>query len=210
MSSKYLEISEIKSLQIEVTSHCNLMCPQCGRVHYGKLNPLLNLSDLKPEDYDKIFYEEKLPSLKQVFLNGNFGDPVISKHINYLIEILLKKEIIVKVFTNGSLRNSSWWENLGKLFAKTQNEVVFSIDGLKDTNSIYRVNSQWDKIMENVSAYLKSGAKARWDFLVFKHNQHQVEEAQALAKKMGFKNFVKKKTSRFIVIEKKNNDSKKI
>ena len=185
------------------------MCPQCGRVVNGKLNPLLSLSELTPGDYDKIFYEEKLPSLNQVFLNGNFGDPVISKHIDYLIEILLKKEISLKIFTNGSLRNTSWWENLGKLFKKTKNEVVFSIDGLKDTNPIYRVNSQWNKIMENASAYLKFGAKARWEFLVFKHNEHQVEQAQALAKKMGFKSFVKKNTQRFVIIEKQKTIQRK-
>lgn len=62
---------------------------------------------------------------------------------------------------------------------------MFSIDSLKDTNSIYRVDSQWNKLMENASAYLKFGAKARWDFLVFKHNEHQVEQAQASAKIKG-------------------------
>ena len=197
MNSKYLEIEEITALQIEVTSRCNLMCPQCGRVSKGKLNPLLTLSELTPDDYDKIFYEEKLPSLQEVFLNGNFGDPIISKHIDYLIEINLKKNLRLKIFTNGGLRSHSWWESLGKKFAKTKNEIVFAIDGLKDTNPIYRVNSNWDKIIENAEAYLKSGARARWDFLIFKHNEHQVEQAQALAKKMRFKTFIKKKTTRF-------------
>ncbi|MBC6415016.1 MAG: hypothetical protein GDA46_01300 [Bdellovibrionales bacterium] len=205
MKSKYLEISDIRSLQIEVTSRCNLMCPQCARVHDGKLNPLLSLSELTPEDYDKIFFEEKIPSLQEVLFNGNFGDPVISKHIDYAIEILLQKGIAIKIFTNGSLRKASWWKNLGQLFANTKNEIVFSIDGLKDTNFIYRVNSKWDKIMENVSAYLSSGAKARWDFLIFKHNEHQVEEAKTLAKKMGFKTFLKKKTKRFVTEEKNLN-----
>ena len=51
--------------------------------------------------------------------------------------------------------------------------------------------------MENAEAYLKAGGIARWDFIVFKHNEHQVEQAEALAKKMGFKQFRIRKTSRF-------------
>ena len=49
--------------------------------------------------------------------------------------------------------------------------------------------------MENAEAYLKAGGIARWDFIVFKHNEHQVEQAEALAKKMGFKQFRIRKTS---------------
>ena len=52
--------------------------------------------------------------------------------------------------------------------------------------------------MENASAYIQAGGKARWDFLIFEHNHHQIQEAKALAKKMGFKQFQEKKTARFV------------
>ena len=39
--------------------------------------------------------------------------------------------------------------------------------------------------------------KAVWDFIVFRHNEHQVEEARVLAKELGFKSFNVKKTGRF-------------
>lgn len=199
--TKYLDTSEINTLQIEVTSLCNLACPQCARIYKGKLNPLLSLSELNPEDYERIFYKENPPQLKEVIFNGNFGDPVASKYLNHAIEILIKKKIFIKIFTNGSLRSVSWWKNLGQKFSNTNNTVVFSIDGLKDTNAIYRVNSQFEKIMDNARAYIQAGGKARWDFLIFHHNKHQVEEAKALAKKMGFKAFLEKKTARFLVNE---------
>ena len=194
---KYLDISEIKALQIDITSKCNLMCPQCGRVENGKLNPRLPLVELSPENYDIIF-SQNCPQLKEIVLNGSYGDPVASKYIDYLIEKTESKNIQLKIFTNGSLRVSNWWKNLGKKFSQTNNMVVFSIDGLKDTNSIYRVNSNFDRIMENVQAYIKEGGKARWDFLVFEHNQHQLETAKKLAKKLGFKQFQVKYTTRFL------------
>ena len=51
--------------------------------------------------------------------------------------------------------------------------------------------------MENAEAFISAGGRARWDFIVFKHNQHQVEEAEKLANKMGFKQFRIRKTARF-------------
>ena len=205
--TKYLDISEIKTLQIEVTSLCNLACPQCSRIFRGKLNPLLPLSELVPEDYDNIFQGAILSQLEKVIFNGNNGDPVASKYINYAVDKCMEGGVKVQLFTNGSLRDSSWWKDLGNQFSKTNNSVVFSIDGLKDTNAIYRVNSNFDKIMDNVSSYINEGGKARWDFLVFKHNEHQVESAKAFAKKIGFTAFQEKYTARFVVCE---NDRKTV
>lgn len=196
---KYLDFSEIKALQVEPTSNCNLLCPQCERVVDGKINPILPLTELTPEDYDRIFTDDLTAQLKSVVFNGNYGDPVASRHLNYAINKLLRRNIIiVTLFTNGSLKNTSWWSDLGRQLSGTSSKVVFSIDGLEDTNSIYRINSNFKKIMENASAYIQAGGQARWDFLVFEHNHHQIQKAKALAKKMGFKRFQEKKTTRFI------------
>ena len=36
--------------------------------------------------------------------------------------------------------------------------------------------------------FIEAGGVAYWDMLVFKHNEHQIEEVRQLAKNMGFKN----------------------
>ena len=196
---KYLDFSELKSLQIEPTSKCNLLCPQCGRVVNGKINPLLPLAELAPEDYDRIFTDDLISQLEHVIFNGNYGDPVASQYLDYAIDKLLREKAeALTLFTNGSLKSTFWWHDLGRKFSGTNSKVVFSIDGLEDTNSIYRVNSNFQKIMKNVTAYIQAGGRARWDFLIFKHNYHQVDKARELAKKMGFKNFQGKKTARFV------------
>ena len=194
---KYLDISEVKAFQIDITSKCNLMCPQCPRVENGTLNPILPLMELSPKDYDIIF-SQNCPNLAEIVLNGNYGDPVASQHIDYLVEKAENTNIRLKIFTNASLRTSDWWSNLGEKFRQMNSMVVFSIDGLKDTNSIYRINSNFDKIMENVKSYIAGGGKARWDFLVFEHNRHQLESAKQLAKKLRFAQFQVKYTTRFL------------
>jgi hypothetical protein len=63
---------------------------------------------------------------------------------------------------------------------------VFSIDGLEDTNSVYRQNVSWSKLMTNAQSYINAGGSAHWDMLVYRHNQHQVDECEQLAREMGF------------------------
>jgi len=97
------------------------------------------------------------------------------------------------MFTNGSGRTTSFWQEL----AKVVSYVRFSIDGLEDTNHLYRRGTQWGRIMESASAFIAAGGRAEWDFIVFRHNEHQIEEARALAGRLGFRRFFVKKTSRF-------------
>jgi hypothetical protein len=51
--------------------------------------------------------------------------------------------------------------------------------------------------MENAQAFIAAGGRARWDYIVFAHNEHQVEAAEALSKDMGFERFQYKKSARF-------------
>jgi sulfatase maturation enzyme AslB (radical SAM superfamily) len=95
--------------------------------------------------------------------------------------------------TNGGARPDYFWEDLADINVV----VTFSIDGLEDTNHLYRQKVKWERVMENAKAFINRGGCAKWDFIVFKHNEHQVEEARQLAMDMGFEKFQVKKTGRF-------------
>jgi MoaA/NifB/PqqE/SkfB family radical SAM enzyme len=142
---------------------------------------------------------EHLEHLEKVFFCGTVGDPCAD--ISLLKKIMWIKEtkpnIVVGINTNGSIRNPKWWSECGNLLTNLYDYVVFAIDGLEDTNHIYRVNVQFKKIMENSKAYIETGASAHWDMLVFDHNKHQVDECKQLAKDMGFNWFRSKETDRW-------------
>jgi MoaA/NifB/PqqE/SkfB family radical SAM enzyme len=99
--------------------------------------------------------------------------------------------------TNGGIRFPDWWTRLAKVMNKPNDYVVFSIDGLEDTNHLYRRNVRWSKVMDNAKAFIDAGGSAHWDMLVFEHNKHQVDEAHKLAKDMGFNWFRAKVSRRF-------------
>jgi len=75
--------------------------------------------------------------------------------------------------------------------------VIFGIDGIGGTSSVHRRNTDYNKVIRNATAYILAGGKAKWDFIVFKHNEHQVNMARQLSKELGFLSFQVKKTSRF-------------
>ena len=69
------------------------------------------------------------------------------------------------------------------------NFIVFGSDGLSDTNHIYGRNTQWKFIMDSARTFIDAGGQAIWDFIVFEHNQHQVEKARTLSATLGFSKF---------------------
>jgi MoaA/NifB/PqqE/SkfB family radical SAM enzyme len=108
--------------------------------------------------------------------------------------------------TNAGAKNETWWRDLATTFGR-MGAVIFSVDGLRDTNHIYRQGVVWNNVERNMKAFISAGGRARWDFLIFEHNQHQVEEAEALANEWGCEKFMKKKTGRFIDTKTKPKES---
>ena len=197
--NKYLAIDNIKSIQIDHTSRCNCMCPQCARVSEGIVNPRMPIDELTVEDYKVIFPSTIIKQVELITQCGNYGDIVASNTILDCLEWLRENGSTahINIMTNGSARNADWWKRLASIIG-LNGRVTFSIDGLEDTNHLYRVGANWNKIIKNVSTYIENGGRARWDYLIFDHNQHQVEEAEKLAREIGFESFYVKNTSRFI------------
>lgn len=103
--------------------------------------------------------------------------------------------------TNAGARDMPWWTELAHVIGRN-GAVIFSVDGLEDTNHIYRQNVVWEKVETNMRAFIAAGGRARWDYIIFEHNEHQVEKAEELANEWGCEKFIKKKTGRFFSTKK--------
>ena len=203
----YHTFDSIHDMHVEITNRCNAACPMCARNDFGgKTKEDLELDEWTKEDIDNIF-TKRFSNLENVMFCGTHGDPCVAEHTLYAIEkIKSSTDATVEFYSNASMRTKDWWENFGSVMHyqkpnhwhyRKNDLAIFSIDGLSDTNHLYRRRTNFEKIMENAQAYISAGGIARWDFIVFKHNEHQVEDAEKLAKKMGFKQFRIRKTSRF-------------
>lgn len=199
MPERYIGLEELTYFQIDHTSKCNLLCPQCARAENGRVNSKLPLTELTLADYERAFAGEWVRQLQQVVFCGNYGDAAASDSFLPALQLLRERGARgFSLFTNGSLRSPAWWRELAQNLRGPRDKVVFAIDGLAETNSIYRTGSKWEKIEANARAFIAAGGKARWDYLVFEHNQHQVNDAKEFARSLGFHEFVVKATNRFI------------
>ncbi len=186
---------------LELTDKCNAACPMCGRTqqadHCRTDKTKVKNIELTLNDIRKAFTPELCRQIQQIDLCGGLGDPPAASQCLEICDYLVEQGVTVTLSTNGSLRSTRWWQSLGEIFKTNDSLVEFHIDGLEDTNHLYRVNTQFRKIIENASHYLQSGAIAEWHFILFKHNQHQVEEAVAQSRRMGFSQFKLIDTVRF-------------
>ncbi len=189
---------DINKIEVELTNRCNASCPSCSRTDFdGKPIRSLPLNDISLETFKKILPPHWI-SGREIKLCGVFGDPVMARDIYSITEYIVSNKGRLTINTNGGMRDPQFWAELGFLLSenKETHQVIFSIDGLEDTNSIYRRNVSWTKLMENVHSFIKAGGPAHWDFLVFSHNEHQVEAVRDLSQKLGFRKFTLKKTTR--------------
>lgn len=182
MNSNYFET---KIIQIELSSHCNLACPGCGRVGLIKSKKLKNFS-ISVEEFKKIVNDDS--GINTIIFSGAISDIIYYKHLFEILEYVnsLEKRPFLWFSTNGSGKNEEWWTKFGKLLRSTD-EVCFAIDGLEDTNPIYRVNSKWPSIITGIESLKKinQNLKINWVFCVFEHNYHQVRSAYDISKSLG-------------------------
>ena len=187
----------IRVLHIEPTDVCQAACPLCARETDTNFNKS-SKHHLRVEHIQQHFSDRVISKLEKMFMCGNYGDPAAGYYTmdiyNYFRKV--NPEITLGMNTNGAVQSTFFWHALGRMFNKPNDFCVFSIDGLEDTNSVYRKNVNWEKLMSNAQAFIAAGGSAHWDMLVYKHNQHQVDECEQLARDMGFKWFRAKVSKR--------------
>ena len=192
----YINIGNLNVINAELSNYCNSACPMCPRFDFD-LNLIKNITNNSHTSLAVIknkISSKVLSQLNRFYSCGVLGDGAMNPECVEIYDYVKTAGTLnTSLNTNGGPRNVDFW----KALADTGTRIIFAIDGLKDTNHLYRRNVKWDKVLENVQAFISAGGRAEWDFLVFKHNQHQIEEAEALSKKLGFKRFNRKDTTRW-------------
>ena len=192
--------SDIKILNLEASSFCNAKCPMCLRECHSGDYSFFKQTNLTLEFLKKRLSANFIRNLDQIVIEGVMGDPAMNKQLPYIVEWIFNNNpsISLSIHTNGGAQPTAWWIQLGTVLGRN-GTVLFSIDGLSDTNHIYRKNVNWDRLMDNAKSFISSGATAVWRFIPFRHNEHQIELAEELSKKMRFSKFEIKISYRFAI-----------
>ena len=193
----YTTIDNLNVINAELTNYCNAACPMCSRF---KWDGSLYKEKVNSDHTSLSLIKDKIPikvikQLKKFHSIGTYGDPLMNPECFQIYEYikLNNENCKLEMHSNGGGRSTDFWLALGSLGV----EVVFGLDGMEDTNHLYRRNIQWDKVMENTKAFIDAGGKAQWKFIIFKHNEHQIEKARTLSKKLGFTGFASEYSDRW-------------
>ncbi len=191
------------NVHIELTDKCNALCSMCGRqyIENGELKkvPTFDKNELSITEIRNIFdnrFFEKF-NLHRINFCGNISDPITSSDFTSIVEYLKPHCKRIDIATNGSLRTPKYFENLANILKDIDHRVTFALDGLEDTHSYYRINTNFNKVIQNAQAFINAGGNARWQFIIFKHNKHQIDTAKKMSKDLGFNEFVSIRTQRF-------------
>ena len=200
----YIDPKELKIIQWEPTSYCNANCLACPRTDP---DTLLTKSEIvkyqrhaDPSPFIKSATDVRLGNLNRIVYNGTIGDAMMHPNIDDILISIdrLRPDITQTVHTNAG---GPWAKKFEKIANYVSNEnpqsnlnFTFSIDGLEDTNHLYRRNVQWKNIMEHIEILFNHNVDMIWRFNKFDHNQHQIEEVEQLAKKWNMKFWLNKST----------------
>ena len=145
----YVHPSELKLVQWEPTSICNANCIGCPRTDHDTMltHPFIvktqrHATTDEIENFISSIADIRLEKLETVMFNGEIGDAMMHPDIDKIIIGILKARPNknVEIHTNGGGAWETKFNNICKYASDNNSKVyiVFSVDGLEDTNHLYR------------------------------------------------------------------------
>ena len=173
------------ALRIEACSVCQLRCPLCQSVS-GEKAALIGSGYLKFQDFQRLI--DQNPQIRRVEL-GNFGEVFLNKDLPGILEYAYTRNMTTTIDHGANLNYAS--EEALEALVKYQTAVVrCAIDGITQaTYSRYRVGGDLQKVLRNVQKinrfkeqYQSPRPRLLFQFVVFGHNEHEIERAILLSK----------------------------
>lgn len=188
----------------------NVRNPSTGKIGYTKGVPKnVNMS---LEAHNRLI-DEAGDDLTWVSYDGGFGDsPLHPDFLDIIKHTASKPQIeIIAISTNGSYQTEEFWFKLGQILSSRKpvdhdfvhgdepdklnrveygHLVFFDLDGVdQETQEMYRVKTNFDRIIRNAKAYIAGGGYAVWKMIPFDFNESLEERGMELAKEHGFAEF---------------------
>jgi len=169
-------------VMIEPTNICNLKCPLCPSGN-GTLKRPKGYMDLSL--FKMIIDEIKDRSFMVVLWNQ--GEPFLNKDFLKMIKYASDNGIFTLTSSNLNIMPEA-----EDLINSGLDSMIVSLDGTtQETYNKYRINGELSQVIENTKKIVEArkilkrkNPLIRWQFLVMKHNEHQLDEIKQLANEL--------------------------
>ena len=173
------------SISFEPTTSCNLRCPECPSGLRAFTRPTGMLQ--------KDFFTETIDDLHKELLYLIFyfqGEPYLNTSFLEMVKYASEKGIYTATSTNAHYLTD---DAAKKTVESGLDRLIISIDGTtQEAYKQYRVGGNLDKVLEGAKNIVKWKKELNsktpfvfFQFLVVKHNEHQIEDIKKLAKEIG-------------------------
>jgi MoaA/NifB/PqqE/SkfB family radical SAM enzyme len=164
---------------------CNLRCPLCptGMNDLGRKQGMMSL------DCFKRYLDPHVPYLFEVNCH-NWGESLINEAVFDMIAYAQSRNIGTNMSSNLVIARE---HHLDGLIDAGLEHLTVSLDGTdQESYAKYRVRGEFDRVVNNIARLLdKRRARGRrypfieWQYIVMRHNEDRVEEAERRAREIG-------------------------
>jgi len=172
-----------KSVELEITSKCNLRCKYCS--HFTSAGDVDQ--DLPKEEWLRFFEELNRCAVLDVTISG--GEPFHRKDLKELIEGIVRNRMRFSVLSNGTLIN----DDIAEFLASTRrcDSVQVSIDGsIPITHDSFRGEGNFFRAINGLKCLQDHHVPATVRVTIHKHNVEDLEGiARLLLEEIGLPSF---------------------
>jgi len=171
------------AVMIEPTNVCNLKCPLClcgnGQLQRPKgMMPLTRFQRIV----------DQVQNRTGMLILWNQGEPFLNPAFYEMVEYAAERGLYTMTSTNASLEL-----DLARIVRSGLNKIIISMDGIsRQSYDSYRVNGDFELVLSNMRELIRqkkqlpgSKLKVVWQFIIMRHNEHELDEVKRLAKDMG-------------------------
>lgn len=177
-----------KRLRLEASTHCQLKCPICETAT-GELYKTVAKGFLRFDNFKQIIDENDW--VEEIELS-NFGEIFLNPQLKGILRYAHEKGVALYA-SNGVNLNTVREDVLDAVVRYQMRHMRCSIDGAThETYALYRVRGQLDTVLANIrrinelkAQYGSEYPRLTWQFVVFGHNEHEIDQARAMAAELG-------------------------
>jgi MoaA/NifB/PqqE/SkfB family radical SAM enzyme len=171
-------------LDLEMTNACNYRCPFCstGKGLGGRFGKV------KPADIEKLIKD--IGGYVYAACLHFRGEPLLNGDLPGIVDLFHKSNIHTVMSTNLSLLDE---QTARSIIAAKLDHLIAAIDGTTgEVYEKYRRGGNFETVTANLRRLVRlkrelksSRPHIEWQFVVFKHNIHQIAEAKAMGRELG-------------------------
>ncbi|MCA9185531.1 MAG: radical SAM protein [Pirellulaceae bacterium] len=172
-------------LFLDPCNYCNLRCPLCptGANDLGRPQTMMSL-----EQFQR-YFDPFAPYLFEVNLH-NWGESLLNKEVFQMIRYAQSRNVGTNLSSNFVKVDD---QDIDNILDAGLEYLTISLDGThQESYEKYRVRGDYERVIENVSKLIKRRREQKkrtpfveWQFIVMRHNEHEIPEATRIAEKLG-------------------------